>query len=351
LNLPQRKSIAELIGGKRDLLATLVNAEFFDRHPDWRLRYGERGVKRGHEDACFHIDFLCGAIQTGSLPAFEDYARWTARMLQARGIAPQFVAENLQQVGNVVRTVLSGTDLAFVEDFIRAGMAACGSSAADVENPEEPGEWALTCRLLTRALVQGQRKAALSLVNEALNNGAPLLDVYVDVLQAAQFEIGRLWETNVITVAQEHMATAITQYVMAQLYPRTGRPVTPKGNIIVTGVEGEYHHIGPNIIADVLEADGWDVRFLGANVPHSGILRLIEEHQASIAGISVTMLSNIPQLIRLLESIDHTFGKSKVRTLVGGAGFRSNPELWKEIGADGFAADARHALSVVNTMR
>jgi methanogenic corrinoid protein MtbC1 len=209
----------------------------------------------------------------------------------------------------------------------------------------------LTCRLLTRALVQGQRKAALSLVNEALNNGAPLLDVYVDVLQAAQFEIGRLWETNVITVAQEHMATAITQYVMAQLYPRTGRPVTPKGNIIVTGVEGEYHHIGPNIIADVLEADGWDVRFLGANVPHSGILRLIEEHQASIAGISVTMLSNIPQLIRLLESIDHTFGKSKVRTLVGGAGFRSNPELWKEIGADGFAADARHALSVVNTMR
>jgi hypothetical protein len=60
LNLRQRQAIAELLRGKRDILATLVKAEFFDRHPDWRVRYGERGVKRGHEDACFHIDFLCG---------------------------------------------------------------------------------------------------------------------------------------------------------------------------------------------------------------------------------------------------------------------------------------------------
>jgi len=63
LNLRQRKAIAELIRGRRDILATLVNAEFFDRHPDWR-RYGERGARRGHEDACFHIDFLCGAWRT-----------------------------------------------------------------------------------------------------------------------------------------------------------------------------------------------------------------------------------------------------------------------------------------------
>ena len=223
--------------GKREILATLVNAEFFDRHPDWRVRYGERGVQRGYEDACFHIDFLCGAIEGGSLAAFEDYARWTANMLRARGIAPQFVRENLQQVGNVVRTVLAGTELAYVEDFICAGMAVCEGSVAAVQDtiPEALGELALTCRLLTRALVQGQRRAALTLVTEALDNGAPLLDVYVDLLQTAQFEIGRLWETNAITVAQEHMATAITQYVMAQLYPRAERPATIKGNIVVPG--------------------------------------------------------------------------------------------------------------------
>jgi methanogenic corrinoid protein MtbC1 len=353
LNLHQRKAIAGTICGRRDSLATVVNTEFFERHPDWRQRYGERGVKRGYEDACFHIDFLCGAIETGSLGAFEDYARWTANVLQARGIARQFVQENLQQVGNALQTVLSGAELAYAEEFIRAGMAVCGNSSPRVKDPtsEEQGELALTRRLLTRALVQGQRKAALTLVTEALDNGAALLDVYVDLLQSAQFEIGRLWEANVITVAQEHMATAITQYVMAHLYPRADRPATSKGKIVVTGVEGEYHHVGPNIIADVLEADGWDVRFLGANVPHVGILRVIEEHEASVAGISVTLLSNMPQLIRLIESIDQKFGHRKVGIIVGGAGFRSNPELWREIGADGFAVDARHALAVVNALR
>jgi methanogenic corrinoid protein MtbC1 len=63
------------------------------------------------------------------------------------------------------------------------------------------------------------------------------------------------------------------------------------------------------------------------------------------------MLSNVPQLIRLIESIDEKFGKHKVRIVVGGAGFRCNPELWREIGADGFAADARHALALVDTLR
>jgi methanogenic corrinoid protein MtbC1 len=351
LNLRQRQDVAEFIRGKRDILATLVNAEFFDRHPDWQLRYGERGVKRGHEDACFHIDFLCGAIEAGSFAAFEDYARWTAKMLQARGIAPQFVEENLRQVGNAVRTLLSGTELAYVEDFILAGMAVGAAAGAGKTVAEDRGELEPTRGLLTRALVQGHRKAALTLVTEALDNGMPLLDVYLDLLQAAQIEIGRLWEANVITVAQEHMATAITQYVLAQLYPRAKRPASIKGNIVVTGVEGEYHHIGPNIIADVLEADGWDVRFLGANVPHAGILRVIEEHRASVAGISVTMLSNIPQLIRLIESIDQKFGEDQVRIIVGGAGFRSSPELWREIGADGFAADARQVLALVNTFR
>jgi methanogenic corrinoid protein MtbC1 len=109
--------------------------------------------------------------------------------------------------------------------------------------------------------------------------------------------------------------------------------------------------IGPNIIADVLEADGWDVRFLDANVPHAGILRVIEDHRANVAGISVTMLSNIPQLIRLIESIEQKFGNGNVRIIVGGAGLCSSSELWREIGADGFAADARHALSVVNSFR
>ena len=69
-----------------------------------------------------------------------------------------------------------------------------------------------------QAILTGERKAALTIAREALRNGARIQDLYADVFQDALYEVGRLWETNAITVAQEHMATAVTQYVMAHVF-------------------------------------------------------------------------------------------------------------------------------------
>lgn len=52
----------------------------------------------------------------------------------------------------------------------------------------------------------------------------------------------------------------------------------------------ELHHVGANMVADVLEAHGWDVRYLGTNLPHRSILQAIREHQADWVGISATTL-------------------------------------------------------------
>jgi MerR family transcriptional regulator, light-induced transcriptional regulator len=347
-----RRALAERLRAARDTLASRVNDEFFSLHPDWLERYGDRGVRHGFEDACFHIDFLLGAIEVDSHAVFEDYVRWASEVLSARGIEPRYLAESLHELGNACRTALTVAEHQYVESFIRAG-------AAVVENPPrgadggiigKSGERTLVCRLFTRAILQGQRKAAAGLVMEEVEKGASLLDIYLDVLEAAQFEIGRLWETNTISVAEEHMATAITQYVIAQLYPRINRSDAIKGRIVVTGVEGEFHQIGPNIVADVLEASGWDVRFLGTNVPHRDILRAIEKHSANVVGISVMMLFNVPLLINLIESIHRAFGRENLRVVIGGGAFRSRPGIWKETGAQGFAQDAREALMVMNTL-
>src|SRR4051794_4024706 len=92
-----RVQLAECVRGLKARLARAVTDEFFQRHPDWEERYGERGRQRGIEDAGFHLDFLAGAIESGEPAAFESYARWTAGVLGARGIGPH-VAENLEQL-------------------------------------------------------------------------------------------------------------------------------------------------------------------------------------------------------------------------------------------------------------
>jgi methanogenic corrinoid protein MtbC1 len=326
-----------------------VNGEFFNRHPDWRNRYGDRGVERGREDVCFHIDFLRGAIEADSATPFEDYVCWAARLLGARRIAPDFLAENLRQIADTSVDLLDATEQAQVRGVISAGIGALAraGAASQAAGPEWLPEFESVRRLFTQAILLGHRKAALAIVMDAVGQGTAIVDVYVDILQAALFEVGSRWEENRITVAEEHMATAIVQYVIAQIYDHIERPVNVKGRAVITGVQGELHHIGANIVADVLEASGWDVRFLGTNMPREGILRVIEQQQAAVVGISVTMLFNIPQLIGLIDAVNRAFGRESVRVIVGGAAFRASRALWKETGAHGFANDAREVAALV----
>ena len=106
-------------------------------------------------------------------------------------------------------------------------------------------------------------------MSELLREGHPVLDVYLGVFQESLYQVGRLWESNVITVAEEHMATAITQFVLGQTYSQLPAPGDRRGNVVLTGVAGELHQVGANMVADVLESQGFDVRFLGTNMPHT----------------------------------------------------------------------------------
>lgn len=192
-------------------------------------------------------------------------------------------------------------------------------------------------------ILAGKRKLALEIIMEAYHGGYPIPAIYMDVFQEALYEIGRLWETNQITVADEHMGTAITQYVMSNLYQYFEVAKMQRGKLVMTGVEGELHQVGANMVADVLEADGWDVMFLGTNVPSAGVIESIRAHKADLFGISSTMLFNIPKVIRLVEATRKEFGDS-VRIMLGGGAFRTQQELPPELDGCLVALNLRVAL-------
>ncbi len=304
--LEERVPLADKLRTLKQSVAEAVTEEFFRRHPDWLVRYGERGRQRGIEDALYHLDFLAGAIEAGSDAPFQDYARWTAGVLRARGIAPAFVAENLRQVEEALAPHLSEIEGALA-GRVHSGWDVMPSRADPAERrDDEGGALALTRSLFLQALLQGQRKPAATVALEALNAGHAILDIYAEVLQESLYSVGRRWAANEITVAQEHTATAITQYVLALLYERLEPADTRRGKAVITGVEGELHQVGANMVADALESDGWDVRFLGTNMPHEGILKVVQEHKADVVGISATMLFNLPKVRRLVAEIRQT---------------------------------------------
>ena len=119
--------------------------------------------------------------------------------------------------------------------------------------------------------------------------------------------------------------------------------------VVITGAQGEFHQVGANMVADVLEAAGWDVRFLGTDTPIGGVLEAIEEHEADILGISATMLFHISSVARLIDSVRAKRGR-QIRILAGGGAFRSAPSLYNELGADGCALDLRSAVALANEL-
>lgn len=346
MTLAARIATARQIAAAKESVAAAVTDEFFKRHPDWQARYGENGRKRGIEDAGFHIDFLAGAIETGSVAAFCDYARWCSRLLSGYGIAPHFLAENLRQVGQALEakiTSAEGMIGRFVQAAADASLETAGPSSPSTAS-SAPLEAARS--VFVEAIVGGRRRDALTVARQALRQVSATADLYVHIFQEALYEIGRMWEQGRITIAQEHMATATVQYVIAQVYADLPLAIHSRGNALVTGVAGEFHQVGANMVADMLESDGWNVRFLGTNMPHDGILAAINETHTDLLAISATMLFNLPRVRALVHEVRESLGTRAPHIVVGGAAFRLCPGFCAEIGVAGPAADVAAAVQL-----
>jgi methanogenic corrinoid protein MtbC1 len=329
-------------------VAERATESFLANHPDLLARLGERARHLGREDAGYHIDFLAGAVDSGMPAAFGDYIRWVVRVLTPRGLPASMVRETLLAIEEGFRDLLPLASQDTLGPFIAEGLCGCDAPPATATSSPITA-LTNTQSIFLQSLLAADRRAATTIATAALAEGHELMAIYVEVLQASLYDLGRLWESNRITVAEEHAGTAVCQYVLAELYARMPAPGRRRGRAVMTGVEGEFHQMGANLVADAWEADGWAVRFLGTNTPRAGVLQALDVHDADVLGISVTMLFNV-SLARLLVR-EARAQRPALSVLVGGAAFRVAPHLWREIGADAQADDVRGAVEVLREDR
>lgn len=179
---------------------------------------------------------------------------------------------------------------------------------------------ALRARYLA-AQLQGDRREALRLIDEdglAAGYSVPALHLYV--ITRAQQEIGRLWQQNVIHVAQEHAATAISQLVVAHLYRHL--PVhAPLGRrLLVACAPGERHEMGARIASDFLESAGFSVHYLGADVPVRDLVAHALATRPHCVVLSVATGLCTPGLVEAVKALRAALGPD-LPILAGGAAF------------------------------
>ena len=180
------------------------------------------------------------------------------------------------------------------------------------------------------AQLAGDQRTALRVVRQALADGHPVRALQGEVVQAAQLEIGRLWQENRISVAHEHMATAISQVALVHLIEHAEMATARERKVVVACVEGEQHDLPARLVADYLELAGYDIRFLGANVPSDSLASVVAIERPDVLALSMTMSFNARGLEAAVTSVRARCPGLPI--LVGGHALDWLPELASKLG-------------------
>ncbi|HYP46013.1 MAG TPA: cobalamin-dependent protein [Propionibacteriaceae bacterium] len=171
------------------------------------------------------------------------------------------------------------------------------------------------------------------LLDDGIGSGLAVPDLYLQVIQPAQYEIGRLWQNNRVSVAEEHIATGISQLGLSLLYPAITRAPANGKHVVVACVGGESHDLGARMVADFYEMAGFSVRYLGANVAAGQLIDVVKEDPPDLLALSVTMTYNLESLRQTVDRARSAVGDG-MGFAIGGPACASTPGLAALIGAD-----------------
>ncbi len=328
-------------------LADAVVACEFGRNPRLRMRYGPTGRHKSHQDAVSHFAYLADALDANSTGLFNDYIGWVKVLLQPIGVLGEDLDLHLGCMADAVREQMPPPVAAGAVAMIEGARSALPAMSSTTTSFLGPGQrLSPLAREYVHMLLGGYRGAAGRLVLDAAERGEPIGLLYLQVLQPALREIGRLWQMNKISVAQEHFCSAATQIVMSQLL--TGMLVAERcgGSVVVACVSGDLHEVGARMVGDFFEMAGWDTYFCGANTPHADVVQSVIERAADVLAVSVTMGYHLHLVQDLIDAVRVDPRCARLRIMVGGHPFTIDPALWRTVGADGTAADAEAAVAL-----
>ena len=180
-------------------------------------------------------------------------------------------------------------------------------------------------------LLMGNRLNCSMIARKYIEQNHTYPELYENVIRVSLYEVGRLWETNQISVASEHLATLITEGILRDLYGQIISGMRVNRKVVVVCVENEHHQVGAKMVADTFIMHGWESFFLGAGIPSVDLINFIQQTNPDMIAISLSVYLNFANLLSLLETIREVFPDLQI--IVGGQAFRHvSPEIAARLG-------------------
>ncbi len=294
----------------------------------------------------YGLEFLAPVLEFGIMAPMVDYLRWVESVLVGRHLPPDALVRVLDLVADGCAAHMTAGDGVIITaalQRIRREFVAEHDPVEGGATRHEPEAWA-ECGEFADALIDGDRRHALWMLDSRLARGRSLIEAEIHLIQPALYEIGRRWQQNRVTVAQEHLATAIARSVMAQGLARS--PVeSPNGRtVLLACVAGNRHSLGLQMVADAFQLSGWTVQYLGADVPTADLLSHVARLRPDLVGLSASFAHQLTIVREIIDRLITAYGSDRPSVIVGGLGANQFEEITGRLGADGWHADAASAV-------
>lgn len=321
----------------------LVTETLYARHPEWDARWGPRGREATARDVDHNLLFLEASLRTGDARVFARYSAWTAGVLRAHRVPVEALTESYDVTADALAARLAAPEAERARTLLREGAAATAQPAP------VPGAWGAarahpdSSRLLD-AVLAGDRRAAQAILGAALEGGMTPAQVGDRLVQPAMAEVGRLWQEHRISVADEHLATATLQTALVRAMGGIEAAAPHGRKALLACVEGNHHAVGLRIVADAFETAGWEIAYLGADVPTRDLVRRAKERRPDLVGLSLSLPSHVATARVATDALREAFGAECPTIVVGGLPLNDFEGLHSVVGADVWYPDVSRAV-------
>jgi 5-methyltetrahydrofolate--homocysteine methyltransferase len=198
---------------------------------------------------------------------------------------------------------------------------------------------------LIQALVDMQEEDALRAARTLLEGGTAPLEILA-ACSAAMETVGKRFETGEYFLPNLIMAGEMMKQISGMLKPLLKHgPADPgRGRVLIGTVKGDIHDIGKNIVAFLLEANGFDVRDIGVDQSPQSFVEAIGEFRPAVVGMSGLLTVAFESMKKTVEAIEAAGLRQQVRIMIGGA--QVSEQVRGFTGADAYGPDAVAGLKL-----
>lgn len=229
-----------------------------------------------------------------------------------------------------------------------------GEEAAMTDGrPAAQGGTADFQQALLDALIALNGAQATRVIEQALAI-LPVEDVCLKVMQPTLQEIGERWSRGELGISAEHFASSFVSARVGALF-NMSMPETGRGPIVAACPRGETHEIGLLLTSLFLSRRGYQVIFLGGNMPEEDLVQTIRDHRPALVLLSASTMANAEELIRAVDELRNDpelvkMGRQAPQVGFGGRPFSLHPELRGRVEGLFLGSDAREAARAVDEL-